>query len=76
MSKTLYYLLTSEWNEQANRYVDTRHKDELFDLSDKKSVKQFAIACANYVAAGLTVRLRQYVEVKRQAIDISKSLKL
>ena len=61
--KISYCIVTSQWNDDEGRYVDTWHKDKLYDLDDKASVKALAVDLLNFnLQQGVKTSLKTYVE--------------
>ena len=60
--KISYCLVTSRWDDKADAFVDTYHKDKLYDLTDKTSLKALALDSVNYLAKGFKLKLITYVD--------------
>lgn len=67
--KINYCLVSSRWDDEAEAFVDTYHKDKLYDLTDKASLKALALDSVNYLAKGYKLKLITYVD--RDTISIS-----
>lgn len=67
--KITYCLVSSKYDDKAEAFVDTYHKDKLYDLSDKTSLKALALDAVNMLAKGFKLKLITYVD--RDSIDIA-----
>ena len=56
-------IVTSQWDNDASRYVDEWHKDKLYDLDVKADVKALAVDLLNFnLQPGVKTCLKTYVE--------------
>lgn len=61
--KITYCIVTSQWDNDASRYVDEWHKDKLYDLDNKADVKALAVDLLNFnLQQGVKTSLKTYVE--------------
>jgi len=60
--KITYCLVTSCYDDEAGAFVDTWHKDKLYDLSKKPDLKVLAVDAVNYLAQGFKLSLKTYIE--------------
>lgn len=60
--KITYCLVTSCYDDKAGAFVDTWHKDKLYDLSKKPDLKVLAVDAVNYLAQGFKLSLKTYIE--------------
>ena len=60
--KITYCLVSSKYDNETGTFVDTWHKDELYDLSDKASLKSLAVQAVNLLAQGFKLSLKTYIE--------------
>ena len=68
--KVTYCIVTSQWDDDADRYVDTWHKDKLYDITDKADLKVLAVDLLNFnLQQGVKTSLKTYVE--RQSLTVS-----
>ena len=68
--KVTYCIVTSQWDNDADRYVDTWHKDKLYDITDKADLKVLAVDLLNFnLQQGIKTSLKTYVE--RQSLTVS-----
>ena len=68
--KISYCIVTSQWDDDERRYVDTWHKDKLYDLDDKASVKALAVDLLNFnLQQGVKTCLKTYVERESLQFD-------
>lgn len=67
--KIQYCIITSRWEDDANAFVETYHKDKLYDLDDKASLKALALDSLNFLVKGFKVKLSTFID--RDAISIS-----
>ena len=68
--KVTYCIVTSQWDDDADRYVDTWHKDKLYDITDKADLKVLAVDLLNFnLQQGIKTSLKTYVE--RQSLKVS-----
>lgn len=70
--KITYCLVTSYYDEKADAYVDEWHKDKLYELTDKSSLKSLAIDALNFlVKPGVKVALKTFID--RESLSFSAS---
>ncbi len=68
--KITYCIVTSQWDDDEGRYVDTWHKDKLYDLDDKADVKALAVELLNLnLQQGVKTCLKTYIE--RESLSFS-----
>lgn len=68
--KITYCIVTSQWDDDEDRFVDTWHKDKLYDLDDKNDVKALAVDLLNFnLQQGVKTCLKTYVE--RESLTFS-----
>lgn len=60
--KITYCIVTSRWDDDAQAYVETWHKDKLYVLSDKSDLKSLAVALLNFNVQGFKTQLKTYIE--------------
>lgn len=68
--KITYCIVTSQWDDEAGRYVDDWHKDKLYCLDDKADVKALAVDLLNFnLQQGVKTCLKTCVERKSLAFS-------
>ena len=68
--KVTYCIVTSQWDDDDERFIDTWHKDKLYDLSNKADLKVLAVDLLNFnLQQGVKTCLKTYVE--RQSLTVS-----
>lgn len=67
--KIQYCLVSSKWSDEAGAFVDTYHKDELYDLTDKASRTALARKALVMLAKGFKLKLITYVD--RDSFDVA-----
>ena len=68
--KITYCIVTSQWDDDEERFVDTWHKDKLYCLDDKADVKALAVDLLNFnLQQGVKTSLKTYVE--RESLTFS-----
>lgn len=68
--KITYCIVTSQWDDEAGRFVDEWHKDKLYDLTDKADVKALAVDLLNFnLQQGVKTSLKTYIE--RQSVQFN-----
>lgn len=60
--KITYCLVSSKYDDGTGVFVDTWHKDKLYDLSDKADLKSLAVSAVNFLAQGFKISLKTYIE--------------
>lgn len=66
--KITYCIVTSQWDDEAGRFVDEWHKDKLYCLNDKADVKALAVDLLNFnLQQGVKTCLKTYIE--RQSVQ-------
>ena len=66
--KITYCIVTSQWDDEAGRFVDDWHKDKLYCLTDKADVKALAVDLLNFnLQQGVKTCLKTYIE--RQSVQ-------
>lgn len=67
--KITYCLVSSRYDSETGAFVDTWHKDKLYDLSSKDDLKALAVASVNLLAQGFKLSLKTYVERESLTFD-------
>lgn len=71
--KITYCLVTSKYDDETSSFVDTWHKDKLYDLSAKQDLQALAVQAVNFLAQGFKLSLKTYIERENLTFD-AKSL--
>jgi hypothetical protein len=75
--KITYCLVTSKYDDDAESFVETWHKDKLYSIHDenpevaKADLKSLAVDALNYLVKGHELKLRTYID--RDSLSISAS---
>lgn len=67
--KITYCLVSSRYDDEAGVFVDTWHKDKLYDLSKKDDLKALAVKTVNLLAQGFKLSLKTYIERESLTFD-------
>lgn len=67
--KVTYCLVSSKYDDETGAFVDTWHKDKLYDLSKKDDLKVLAVTAVNLLAQGFKLSLKTFIERESLSFD-------